>query len=251
MTAPNIVAEVALAGGKLWLTPQGRLRYSLPPAAAPLIEQLREHRAEVVRLLQAPAESWAAPDGSIHCDCGRPPASAAAPAPTDHPAGCPCAWCWAWRARQPFHATIPSAAPGERAEPTRFPREGAARCACGGPHRPCGLTGRCGLECPCPLCDGWRKHNKPARAGQPAPTPDIIEVEALRPSAPPPGAFEARFGEGTGYLALPGCPVRTPRGTGRCIQAFRHRCAVNLGERDAKGRPIVSFFSPADLEVIE
>lgn len=29
-------------------------------------------------------------------------------------------------------------------------------CPCGADHRPCALTGRCGLECGCALCAGWR-----------------------------------------------------------------------------------------------
>lgn len=144
-----------------------------PPEAAPIIEQLRQHRPELPAAVAATAPDWRPgtvcpgclalrwldPAGARRCDCGgqpAPPAPVADPAPTDHPIACNCSWCWAWRRRQDFHAAILRAPAGQRFEPATFPRD-YSPCPCGGDHRPCGLTGRCGLECSCGLCEGWRK----------------------------------------------------------------------------------------------
>ncbi|HZT72116.1 MAG TPA: hypothetical protein VE996_00510 [Terriglobales bacterium] len=60
----------------------------------------------------------------------------------------------------PFSQIEPPASvpPRQRAEPTRFPRDYTA-CACGGGHRGCGVTGRCGLDCDCGLCAALRRAN--------------------------------------------------------------------------------------------
>jgi hypothetical protein len=102
---------------------------------------------------------WLDRRGRHRCDCEGRPATVpggAGPAPTDHPAGCVCGWCWAWRNRQPFHALIKRAEPHQKLEPARFPRDWIP-CACGGDHRPCGVTGECGLRCRCGLCARWRR----------------------------------------------------------------------------------------------
>ena len=59
---------------------------------------------------------------------------------------------------------------------------------------------------------------------------------------------ERRFGPGSGYLALLGRRVMTPRGAGVVVQVFRDRLTVAFGENGAPSK-VVSFFRPNDVEV--
>ncbi|MGH9533814.1 MAG: hypothetical protein ACRD2E_03035 [Terriglobales bacterium] len=71
---------------------------------------------------------WLDRDGRRRCDCPRP-----APRPAE-------------RGRLPAMRAMVRAR-GAYSGP----------CPCGGDHGPCAITGRCGLECECSLCQGWRK----------------------------------------------------------------------------------------------
>jgi len=78
VTAPELIQTIEAAGGVLTLTGD-RIRYKLPEEAAPLVEILRKHREEVIRVLRererparcsvhgAKATWWARPDGSWVC----------------------------------------------------------------------------------------------------------------------------------------------------------------------------------------
>jgi hypothetical protein len=51
MTAPELIQTIEAGGGVLILKGD-RIRYELPEDAAPMVEVLRQHRAEVFRVLQ-------------------------------------------------------------------------------------------------------------------------------------------------------------------------------------------------------
>jgi hypothetical protein len=81
MTAAEIVEQVAAAGGVLTLTGGGeRIRAELPEDAQTLLDGLREHKAEVIRLLRERrcrthgdrATWWERPTGGYVCGLCHP-----------------------------------------------------------------------------------------------------------------------------------------------------------------------------------
>jgi hypothetical protein len=59
VTVPKLVSTIESAGGLLMLR-GGRIRYQLPESVAPLLDDLRTHRDEVIRVLrerQRPAQA--------------------------------------------------------------------------------------------------------------------------------------------------------------------------------------------------
>jgi hypothetical protein len=78
MTGPELVQAVETAGGVLMLR-GSRIQYQLPKSAAVLLEQLRQHRKEILRILQGKEEGlrchlhgtgaswWTRADGSQVC----------------------------------------------------------------------------------------------------------------------------------------------------------------------------------------
>lgn len=176
MTSVTDLVSAARSAGIEFRVVAGQVQFRptpAPPEAAPIIAELRQHRAELPAAVAATAPDWRSGTicpgclalrwldsaGRRRCDCGGQPAPAAPaadPAPTDHAPGCPCAWCQAWRQREELQSAIPRARHGQKVAAATFSRDHTP-CRCGGDHRPCGLTGRCGLECECGLCEGWRR----------------------------------------------------------------------------------------------
>src|SRR6266568_1362469 len=79
MTGPELIQEIEASGGVLALSGD-RIRYELPGHVAPLVELLREHREEVLRVLRerehsalcyvhgAKATWWFSPDRYWVCE---------------------------------------------------------------------------------------------------------------------------------------------------------------------------------------
>ncbi len=173
MIAPTVLARVIAAGGKLWLAEDG-VRYRLPPAARPLLPELRARRGEVVQFLQAAAaESAAASESANRANLAASGGSRVFKGDPSESAN---------------RANLAASA-------ARQPRPDPWMCSCGSRHGTCAFSRRCPLECPCNSCAVWRRAEawsaahprqpviEPPRAGPPNLPPEGSTVRGA-PAAP-------------------------------------------------------------------
>ncbi len=145
--------------------------------------------------------------------------------------------------------------PPESRPASRQPKADPWGCPCGERHGVCVFSRRCPLECPCNLCDGWRKgqawaaaHPRRPVTEQPRPEPpeQPLDERAERLKR------EFNFSLHHARLAASlNCTVLTPDGPGRLLQLFADRATVSTGDTAKDGQPTVRFYDPGALEVIQ